>query len=255
MRILLPPSETKYPGGRGRPLDRRDPHPTLGATRNEVLDALERALARPDAADALLLPAAVRADALAANARARTCADRRCAAALRGGRVRGLGYETLPLDVQRLAHRSVLVFSGLFGVVRGDEPIPPYRVPAKSVLPGVGVAGTFWRRTLDSALPPLLGRGLVVDLRSTDYAAMWRPDAQLARRVVTVRVLSPTPSGRLAVVSFASKLAKGRLAAALLQRAAGGEPVRSAADVAAAWDGPASVDGSVVVLHAPATAR
>jgi hypothetical protein len=37
------------------------------------------------------------------------------------------------------------------------------------------------------------------------------------------------------VVSFASKLAKGRLTAALLERRAAGRPVRTVADISAAW--------------------
>jgi cytoplasmic iron level regulating protein YaaA (DUF328/UPF0246 family) len=102
-------------------------------------------------------------------------------------------------------------------------------------LPGVGVVGTFWRPVLDEAVPHLLDRGLVVDLRSSDYAAMWRPRAEIARRTVRVRVLSPLPSGGRGVVSYPSKFAKGRLAGALIQRAASGAKVRTAADVATAW--------------------
>jgi cytoplasmic iron level regulating protein YaaA (DUF328/UPF0246 family) len=147
----------------------------------------------------------------------------------------GLGVPDLEPAAQRLAGREILVFSGLFGVVRGDEAIPDYRVPAKSVLPGIGIAGTFWRPVLDGALPALLGRGPIVDLRSSDYAAMWRPGRDLAERVVTVRVLSRLPSGEWGVISYNSKFAKGRLAAALVRRRAAGRPVTGVEDVAAAW--------------------
>ena len=188
------------------------------------------------------------------NARVRTAPTLRHCGGTPAWSTTGSRTLQLPPDVQRLAHRDVLVFSGLFGVVRGDEAVPPYRVPAKAVLPGIGTAGTFWRRELDRALPPMLGRGLVVDLRSTDYAAMWRPDHDLAATCRDRARPVPDPERRLAVVSFASKLAKGRLAAALLRRAAAGGAVASAEDVAAAWDGPAAVEGSLVVLHAPATA-
>lgn len=37
------------------------------------------------------------------------------------------------------------------------------------------------------------------------------------------------------MISFASKLAKGRLTAALLERRAAGQPVRTVADISAAW--------------------
>ena len=237
MRILLPPSEAKHPGGRGRAISARAAHPLLGEARTCVLDALERLVGgcREQAAAALLLPPAAVEDALRADAAARTSGTRPALERYAGVVYDGLAAADLDAAAARLARRSVLVFSGLFGVVRGDEPVPDYRVPAKAVLPGIGVAGTFWRPVLDETMPRLLDRGLVVDLRSSDYAAMWRPRGDIARRTVRVRVLSPLPSGGRGVVSYPSKFAKGRLTGALLQRAARGERLRSAADVAAAW--------------------
>jgi cytoplasmic iron level regulating protein YaaA (DUF328/UPF0246 family) len=187
------------------------------------------------AARALLLPPAVAADALAINA---ASGDSPTTPALRryaGVVYDGLGFAELSPAEQRLAGRSVLIFSGLFGVVRGDEPVPAYRVPAKATLPGIGIASTFWRPVLTDVLADRLRRGLIIDLRSSDYAVMWRPDAQTQTRVVTVRVLSPAPRGGYAVISFNSKLAKGRLAAQLIRRHAAGEAVRGVDDVIAAW--------------------
>ena len=249
MRLLLPPSETKRPGGRGRPLARRAPHPVLGTAREQVLSALDALVGRPDAAAALLLPDAVRADALRADAHVRTSPTVPALRRYAGVVYDGLAFDALDPAEQRIAGRSIFVFSGLFGVVRGDEPIPDYRVPAKAVLPGLGTCATFWRRTLDPMLAGIFGRGPIVDLRSSDYAAMWRPDRTAASRVITVRVLSPTPSGQLAVVSYASKLAKGRIAAALVRRAAAGHSVRTAQDVADTWPGRAEVIGNQVVLY------
>jgi cytoplasmic iron level regulating protein YaaA (DUF328/UPF0246 family) len=190
---------------------------------------------RRSAAEALLLPEGVAADALAANA---AVLDSPTTPALRryaGVVYDGLAFSTLGPDEQRLAARSTLIFSGLFGVVRGDEPVPAYRVPAKAVLPGLGVASTFWRPLLTDVLGRTLRRGLIVDLRSSDYAAMWRPARPLADRVVAVRVLSPVPRGGHAVISYNSKFAKGRLAAALVRRVVAGNSVDTADDVAAAW--------------------
>lgn len=237
MRLLLPPSEGKTVGGRGRPLRARTGTGPLAEARARVLAALHDLVAGDQraAAQALLLPEGVAAEALAAD---REVQDSPTTPALR--RYAGVVYDgfavaDLPADLQRLAGRSTLVMSGLFGVVRGDEPVPHYRVPAKAALPGIGVAGTFWRPVLDAVMPGLLGRGLVVDLRSSDYSAMWRPARPDAHRVVTVRVLSPKPGGGLGVVSYPSKLAKGRLAAALVRAAGRGAQPRSADDVAAAW--------------------
>jgi cytoplasmic iron level regulating protein YaaA (DUF328/UPF0246 family) len=237
VRILLPPSEAKNAGGRGRALSSRREHPLLGPARERAMSALDRLVAGPaaDAAKALLLPPATVDQALAANAQVRTSPTSPALRRYAGVVYDGLASIGLDSAEQRLAGRSVLVFSGLFGVVRGDEAVPTYRVPAKAVLPGIGVASTFWRPVLDQVVPALLGHGPVIDLRSTDYAAMWRPRGEIAGRTVQVRVLSPLPSGAHGVVSYPSKFAKGRLAGALVRRAAAGRAVTCAEDVASAW--------------------
>ena len=237
MRILLPPSEGKRPGGRGRPIETRPAAGPFAPARHRALDALQRLLTGhpDDAAAALLLPAGVAAEALATNAQVRTARTMPALDRYAGVVYDGLSAGSLSMAARRLAARRVFVVSGLWGVLRGDEPIPDYRVPAKAVLPGVGVVGTFWRPVLDAELPALLGPGLIVDLRSSDYAAMWRPRAAVAARTITVRVLSPLPRGGVGVVSYASKLGKGRLAAALLEREAAGVRAIAATDVAEAW--------------------
>jgi cytoplasmic iron level regulating protein YaaA (DUF328/UPF0246 family) len=237
VRVLLPPSEAKTTGGRGRPVSARPDEGPLAVTRAALLDALDRLLAGSvDAAtSALHLPPAAVADALSANRAVRQAPTTPALRRYTGVVYAGLDVPALEPAAQRLAGRSTLVFSGLRGVVRGDEPVPAYRVPASAALPGVGVVGTYWRPVLDEHLPALLGRGPIVDLRSSDYAAMWRPRGELARRTITVRVLSPLPRGGHGVVSYNSKFAKGRLAAALFTRAANGAAPRSAQDVVAAW--------------------
>ena len=61
-----------------------------------------------------------------------------------------------------------------------------------------------------------MGTGLLVDLRSGTYAAFWRPEPDLARRVATVRVLHES-GGRRTVVSHFNKATKGRIVRALLE--------------------------------------
>jgi len=242
VRLLLPPSEVKSVGGRGRPLRSRHIDGPLGEARAAVHAALA-ALLEGDhqaAAAALLLPEGVARAALDANA---ALLDSPTTPALR--RYRGVVYDGLnhagaDPAAQRAAHRAVLIFSGLFGVVRGDEPIPDYRLPAKSVLPGLGIAANYWRPVLTELLNGpagrrVLGRGVIVDLRSGDYASMWRPGDELRERVVGVRVLSPLPRGGHGIVSYNSKFAKGRLAAALLRQVGAGNEPAGVEDVAAAW--------------------
>ncbi len=263
VHLLLPPSEAKTSGGRSRPMRHRidtvgdNAGESLRAARATVVGALSALVdaGQVEAVRALALPAGVVQAALQANA---TVLDTATTPALR--RYRGIVYEgfafgSLSAREQRCAASSTLIFSGLWGVVRGDEPVPDYRVPAKADLPGIGIVSTFWRPVLAEVIPTLVRRGLILDLRSGDYAAMWRPDRDVARRVVVVRILSPAPHGGHAVISHTSKLAKGRLAAELVRRCTRGAPVDEVDDVVAAWadcGGVASKIGSATGHGSPA---
>ena len=54
VRVLLPPSEAKTTGGRGRPLGSRDSHPVLATHRSQLLDALEALLVELTRIDAVV---------------------------------------------------------------------------------------------------------------------------------------------------------------------------------------------------------
>jgi cytoplasmic iron level regulating protein YaaA (DUF328/UPF0246 family) len=147
---------------------------------------------------------------------------------------RGVLYEALDLPglrahdpaAYRRAQESVLVFSALWGVLRPQDRIPYYRCSAGVKLPGAGSVTAVWKRALDGPLSELVGERLVVDLRSTAYAGMWRPAGLAARaRTVTVRVVHERIVRGVAVrsvVSHWNKATKGRLVRAAL--VAGAEP-------------------------------
>ena len=126
------------------------------------------------------------------------------------------------------------MFSGAFGALAGDEPVPLHRVPASATLPRIGGLATYWKKVLAVSLAPRIdGEQLVVDLRSSDYAAMWQPAPSQADRVVTVRVLEDR-GGRLQPVSWSAKHGKGLLARELLRSHSARRPVCTIDDVAAA---------------------
>ncbi len=82
--------------------------------------------------------------------------------------------------------------------------------------PGCGPVAGLWREALGPAVEEALGSGLLVDLRSTMYAAFWRPPVELAERVATIRVLHEV-DGKRQVVSHFNKATKGRIVRALLE--------------------------------------
>ena len=111
-------------------------------------------------------------------------------------------------------------------MVRPGDRIPAYRLSGDASLPGLGPVAAVWRAHLGAAVREAVGAGLLVDLRSTTYAAFWRPEADLARRVVTVRVLHES-AGRRTVVSHFNKATKGRLVRGLLEDGANPGSVRA----------------------------
>lgn len=127
----------------------------------------------------------------------------------------GLAAGDLTPAARRRAEQDVLVFSGLWGVVRGGDLVPDYRVPASGSVPGLGGVTKHWRGPLASALPELVGNAPVLDLRSGDYLGLWRPGPDLRRQVLTVRVLAAREAGGrrlVAPVSYHAKLVKGQVA-------------------------------------------
>ena len=144
-----------------------------------------------------------------------------------------LAVPTMSSTVRAAAEERVLVWSGLFGLLRGGDAVPDYRVPVAAVLPRLGALTPVWRSAIRTSVPAVLGREFAVDLRSTDYAAMWAPTGPLRNQVLPVRVLTARPDGVSRIVSHRSKHGKGELARALLEVSANGTRIDDVFDVAA----------------------
>ncbi|MFE2110011.1 peroxide stress protein YaaA [Kitasatospora sp. NPDC059463] len=222
MLVLLPPSEGKAASGDGAPVALGGLSlPGLTAARAEVLEALVT-LCRGDedtAAEVLGLSPGLRGE-VARNAGLPTAGALPAGQVYTGVLFDNLGLATLDEAAYGRAERSLLVFSGLWGAVRIGDRIPPYRCSMGVKLPGPGALGAFWRRAMADVLPQAAD-GLVLDLRSSAYAAAWKPAGEVVSRTATVRVLQER-DGRRTVVSHFNKATKGRLVRDLL--VAGAEP-------------------------------
>lgn len=127
-----------------------------------------------------------------------------------------LGLSSLTASAHRRATARLAIVSSVYGLVRPGERIAPYRLGGTVTLPGLGGVAAHWRDVLDPVVGGLAGSGLLVDLRSSTYAAFWRPRDDLVRQVVVVRVLHEV-DGERQVVSHFNKATKGRLVRALLE--------------------------------------
>lgn len=212
MIVLLPPSETKHPGGDGPPL-RLDAlsHPELTPLRGALVDELVDLAADTSAC--------MRALGLSASQHAeveRNAVLRSAPTLPAINRYTGVLYDAL--DVESLkgaavgrARARLAVGSALFGFLRADDSVPAYRLSATSKLPGQPALAMRWRPLLEPILARMAADELVVDLRSGSYASLGRlPDA------VQVEVVSERPDGKRTVVSHFNKAHKGRLARILV---------------------------------------
>lgn len=216
MLIFIPPSETKAFPAEAGPVDLGSiVLPELAPIRAGLLEALVRlSRGREPAALAALGLSEGQASELACN-RELDSAPAEMAAQVYAGVL----YDALDLPGLRrqgVSTDHVLIFSGLWGVLRPSDRIPHYRCAAGVKLPGIGSVSSAWRKGLRDPLTAHVGDRLVVDLRSGAYAGLWEPGVNAVR----VRVLHERETGgvvKRTVVSHFNKATKGRLARALLQ--------------------------------------
>jgi cytoplasmic iron level regulating protein YaaA (DUF328/UPF0246 family) len=204
--VLLPPSETKATGGEGAPLDLTAlTAPELTPVRTEIAEALVKLADDVSASRTALGLSPKQDDEIARNAELWNSPTRPALERYTGVLYDALDTRSMTRAQRGRAGRRLAVGSALFGFVRGDDPIPAYRLSAGSALPGLPTLRALWK----PALSPVLAAvdELVVDLRSGSYAALAPvPGA------VTVDVLSERPDGTRSVVSHFNKAHKGRLA-------------------------------------------
>ena len=207
--ILLPPSEGKAEGGDGAPWAPQDGRfgELLGAQRSALVAALSalggggeqllgvggKHLVRAQSANTSLLGAP-------------TLPARR--------RYTGVVWDhldlaSLPPGARTRASASIVVVSGLLGLVGIDDPVPDYRLKIGATLAPMGKLSTWWRPPLSAALNTWLADRYVVDLLPNEHRAAWIPDG-----VEGVSVTFVERTGKVA--GHDAKAAKGRLARHLL---------------------------------------
>lgn len=228
MLILLPPSEGKTRPGAGAPLDLGAlSFPELAAARREVMAALGSVSSREDALSTLAVGASLEPE-VRANVALPVAPAAPAHAVYSGVLFDALGYATLTPTQRRKAAQSVVVMSGLWGAVSFGDPIPAYRLSMGVDLPGVGKLASWWRPRLTPALDARAGDNLVIDCRSSTYAAAYKAPA---RTTVAVDVVQER-GGVRKVVSHFAKHTRGQLVRHLLGLR--GEGPRSATELLAA---------------------
>jgi len=212
--ILLPPSEGKTPAAKGPAVDWEAlSFPDLNSYRAKVLDALGLVSAHEDALALLGVGASLRDD-VERNTRLHAEPAAPAYELYSGVLYDALGYKTLTPAQRRKAAESVLVISALWGALGFGDRVPAYRLSMGTALPDVGRLASFWKPQLTQALGGRAEGELLVDCRSSTYAAAWTPPPA---QTVTVNVFTEA-NGKRTVVSHFAKHTRGELARHLLSR-------------------------------------
>jgi len=234
--ILLPPSEGKTSGGEGAPWSPGSMAVDLDAERARTAAALRRAMRANQASRSKLL--GVKGDALAAATAANhELTDAPTMPAIE--RYSGVLYTAL--DAGSLGARarsrldaSVLIVSGLWGLIAPSDPIPDYKLKMGASLPPLGKLSTWWRPAIDAAFERVLsgrsGGTPVWNLLPQEHDAAWSGMAWSGlahagvadRPVYRVRFLEPGRDGQLVAVAHWNKFLKGALVRFLVEHPGAG---------------------------------
>ena len=227
MLIVLPPSETKAPGGTDATMSLS--FPSLDAVRTSLIDVLTATDVDTQMRE-LKIPASKRAEA-EENLALRTAPVMPAIQRYTGVLYDALDAPSLPDEaLSRLA-----VGSALFGVVRAGDLIPRYRVSGGSKVGGRTMKA-WWRTSISDVLGE---QGFVVDMRSGAYQKLGPVPGS-----VTVRV-EQADTGK--VVSHFNKQYKGQLARALAPHDA--TCADNVADIASAAGFDVALDGTLLTMR------
>lgn len=213
MLLLLPPSETKRPGGSGAPLALDGlALPALAPQRAAVVDALIALSADEDRALRVLKLSERQRGDIGHNAALRTAATMPAVDRYTGVLFDALDAATLPAAARRWLGAHVLIHSAPLGPVGALDGIPPYRLAAGTALPGLPALRRLWADAVTSALAET-GSRFILDLRSEAYVALGPVPAVPASAYV--RVVTAGADGTVRALNHFNKHAKGEFVRAL----------------------------------------
>lgn len=219
MKILLPPSETKRPGGSGAPLNLGDlALPALSAPRAQVLAALVALAGDPVVAQRVLKLSDRQVGDIDHNRMLRVAPTMSAVDRYTGVLYDALDAAALNPVARRWLGEHVLIHSAPFGPVGALDLIPAYRLAAGTALPGIPPLRRHWAAATTAAL---VDSSFVVDLRSEAYVAL----GPIPASVPSVYVRVVTDTGR--ALNHFNKKAKGELVRALATTRPRGRSVES----------------------------
>lgn len=214
MRVLLPPSETKRPGGSGAPLDPSGLSlSALAPQRRAAIDALVALSADPAEARRVLKLSERQIGDIAHNRMLRDAPTMPASDRYTGVLFDALDAASLSPHSRAWLGRHVWIHSAPFGPVGALDPIPMYRLAAGTSLPGVAPLRRHWAEAVTAAIADEAPR-LVLDMRSEAYVALGSVPASVPSAYV--RVVADE-GGTTRALNHFNKKAKGLFVRALAE--------------------------------------
>ena len=203
MRIVLPPSETKTPGGNAGSSLRFDQLvlPELTPVREAIAADLVALAANPDATKKALGLGAKGDEWVEVNRQLLSSPVMPAITRYTGVLFDALDVDSLDDDSRYHADQAVWLFSSLFGPLRATDPIPRYRLSFDSKLPGLALRAR-WQPEAQT----IWAGDFTIDLRSEGYRALAPLPAGTG---VFIKVVKDF--GQAVAVGHANKGTKGRL--------------------------------------------
>lgn len=212
MLVLLPPSETKRPGGEpGSRLRLRElRYPALARPRRETVAAVRELSRDHDAAVAALRLGPKQHHEVAKNRRIMTSPTMPAADRYTGVLYDALDASSLSQQARAYLGEHIVIHSAAFGPIGGLDAIPDYRLSHDSRLPGIRLRA-LWAEPTRRALAA--ERGLIVDARSQSYVALGPAPEQ----AVFLRVVAEDGDGVSRALNHFNKHTKGAFVRALAE--------------------------------------
>ena len=230
--ILLPPSEGKADGGTGKAVQiaslsfnqLEEQRTTLRAALGAAMKGKE-----PGRAKLLGVKGSALAAATAANLDVLSSPTRPAIERYTGVLYDALDVASLSTQDRKRLGKQVLIFSGLWGIVRPDDLIPDYKLKMGATLAPVGKLSTWWREPLTAALASTVSGTVVWNLLPKEHDNAWAPFApahssSVPSAIFSVKFLDegkPVKGERsFTTVNHWNKLLKGALVRFILETGA-----------------------------------
>lgn len=204
MIFLLPPSETKEPGG--KKMAKVLNHKELDKTRKFLQLALLDICKTPSLAAKALKLGPKQLGEIEVNL---DLANPKCLPAL--DRYTGTLYDALKAGgvtsaMRSRASKTVFIQSSLFGLISAGNQIPNYRLSAGSKLPGLNLK-KLWQEAHETVWPKL-SKEIVIDMRSNSYAELAPVPENLS--CYSLDVVLEDKKGKRTRLNHFNKQAKGQ---------------------------------------------